>query len=277
MEARQYYRTKPRHGKGRSTSESTGGPLATQFLISTLLLAGILISSWVELPGVGRALGALGGMIRYEGESLEGVWDGMTHLLLPIFSPEEAPVHVEAPPEQPTHQTDTRIEQRLLEGLDSSSPPHDGYRPLSDTNRPLYEPQVEELPISAPISPAGEGVRISSGFGYRQSPITGEQEFHNGIDFALPVGAEVVAIQHGYVTYVGYNALSGRFMRYATVDGYLVGYAHLYDTLVEVGHEIRQGQVIALSGDSGAVSGPHLHISIWRDGELLDPAYVLGL
>lgn len=279
MEARQYYRTNRQRYARSSRNKNTRSAGSISFLISQaalsgLLLVGMLISSIVALPGAHQAWALIEHIIRYEGEPL-GVLDGLPFLSSAqneVSAPYASYPEPQAP--QHTHSPNLRIDSTILEGLrynyDTFSPTQDTTRPISDTYRTQEEPQALRPAIPPGIA------RISSGFGYRQSPITGEEEFHNGVDIALPAGSEVVAIQYGYVTYVGHNPISGNFMRYSTLDGLLVGYAHLQEVLVAVGDEIHQGQVIALSGASGAVDGAHLHVSIWRDGELLDPLYVFG-
>ena len=118
--------------------------------------------------------------------------------------------------------------------------------------------------------------RISSPFGYRTNPVTGRPEMHNGVDMAFAHGTPVVAIQDGVVTEIGYNAYSGNYLRYMTSEGLLVGYAHLYRALVQVGDFVRQGDAVALTGNSGLSTGPHLHVTIWQDGITIDPLSVFA-
>ena len=127
----------------------------------------------------------------------------------------------------------------------------------------------------APAIPPGEA-RISSPFGYRTNPITGQAEKHNGVDMAFAHGTPVVAIQDGVVTEIGYNTFSGNYVRYKTSDGLLVGYAHLYRVLVQTGDILSQGDVVALTGNSGLSTGPHLHVTIWQDGETIDPLAIFA-
>ena len=115
-----------------------------------------------------------------------------------------------------------------------------------------------------------EGI-ITSGWGERNNPITGRQEEHNGLDIAVSEGTAVLAAKSGVVTEVRDSATYGKLMKYETKDGYTILYAHLSAVLVEEGEEIRQGQVVAKSGNTGLSTGPHLHYSIWKNGELLNP------
>jgi murein DD-endopeptidase MepM/ murein hydrolase activator NlpD len=112
---------------------------------------------------------------------------------------------------------------------------------------------------------------ITSSCGERENPITGQWEIHNGLDIAAAEGTEVLAARSGVVTEVRTSATYGKLLKYETEDGYTVMYAHLSRVMVQEGEKIRQGQVVAKSGNTGISTGPHLHYSIWKDGKLLDP------
>ncbi len=86
----------------------------------------------------------------------------------------------------------------------------------------------------------------------------------------------MAAVKSGIVTEVRNSATYGKLIRYETTDGYEVLYAHLSEPLVKTGEKIKQGQIIARSGNTGLSTGPHLHYSVWKDGELLDPSGLLG-
>ena len=124
------------------------------------------------------------------------------------------------------------------------------------------------------LSPV-EGV-ITSACGERTNPILGKRELHNGLDIAVAEGTDVIAVKSGTVTEVRTSATYGKVLKYDTTDGYTVMYAHLSKVLVQKGEEIRQGQVVAKSGNTGLSTGPHLHYSLWKDEELLDPMEYLS-
>ncbi len=128
----------------------------------------------------------------------------------------------------------------------------------------MWEKKQEEW-----LSPV-EGV-ITSACGERVNPILQKQELHNGLDIAVAEGTDVVAVKSGTVTEVRTSATYGKVLKYETEDGYEVMYAHLSQVLVKKGQEIKQGQVVAKSGNTGLSTGPHLHYSLWKEGELLDP------
>lgn len=112
---------------------------------------------------------------------------------------------------------------------------------------------------------------ITSSCGTRQNPILKKQEVHNGLDIAAAEGTEVAAVRSGLVTETRTSATLGKLLKFRTADGYEVMYAHLSEILVKKGEEIRQGQAVARSGNTGLSTGPHLHYSVWKDGVLLDP------
>lgn len=112
---------------------------------------------------------------------------------------------------------------------------------------------------------------ITSACGERISPISGKKENHDGLDIAVAEGTPVAAVRSGKVTEVRTSATYGKLVKYETEDGYTVMYAHLSEVLVQEGEEVRQGQIIARSGNTGLSTGPHLHYSLWKEETLLDP------
>ena len=118
--------------------------------------------------------------------------------------------------------------------------------------------------------PPVEGI-LTSSFGARENPILHKEEFHDGLDIAVAEGTAVLAAKSGTVTEVRNSATYGKLVKYQTSDGYEVMYAHLSEVLVRKDEKIRQGQTIARSGNTGLSTGPHLHYSVWKEGELLDP------
>lgn len=120
-----------------------------------------------------------------------------------------------------------------------------------------------------------EGV-LTSACGERENPILRKQENHNGVDIAVAEGTDVLAVKSGVVTEVRTSATYGKVLTYETEDGYTVMYAHLSAVLVQEGERIRQGQVVAKSGNTGLSTGPHLHYSLWLGETLLNPAEYLS-
>jgi murein DD-endopeptidase MepM/ murein hydrolase activator NlpD len=112
---------------------------------------------------------------------------------------------------------------------------------------------------------------LSSFFGYRPDPFTGIRRFHAGIDIAVDAGSQIRAAMDGKVADVGYNANYGNYVILSHADGFQTLYGHLTSPLVAVGTTIAQGSVIALSGNTGYSTGPHLHFGIFRRSLALNP------
>lgn len=113
--------------------------------------------------------------------------------------------------------------------------------------------------------------RITSPFGQRGS------EFHNGIDLAVPIGSQVKAAAPGIVLSTYSDTRGGNQMILLHDGGWKSGYAHLSAYKAREGEYVKRGAPIALSGATGAVTGPHLHFTVTnKAGEKVDPASVLG-
>jgi murein DD-endopeptidase MepM/ murein hydrolase activator NlpD len=119
---------------------------------------------------------------------------------------------------------------------------------------------------------------ITSSFGERVNPVLNKWEFHDGIDIAANIGTEAVAMLSGVVAEVGTSPTFGNYLKYeAQKQGIAIMYAHLQKVQVKEGEEIKQGGVVALTGDTGLSTGPHLHVSIWEGGTLSDPMDAIDL
>ena len=123
---------------------------------------------------------------------------------------------------------------------------------------------------------------ISSGEGYRTHPITGKKnDYHNGIDIAVPTGTIVYAAQTGSIVEVedghskGEGTGNGNFVRINYDDGTQGVYLHLWTVSVSTGDTVSPGDIIATSDNTGSSTAAHLHYSIWRehnhDGDTEDP------
>ena len=123
-------------------------------------------------------------------------------------------------------------------------------------------------------SPIGENWRnvVTSEFGNRRDPFTGERRGHTGMDLAVPTGTSVRAALPGTVTVSTYN--QGGYGYYVMIDhgsGLSTLYGHNSQLLVRVGQTVEAGDVIALSGSTGRSTGPHLHFEVRINGERTNP------
>ena len=129
------------------------------------------------------------------------------------------------------------------------------------------------------IYPEGRPVRvgfISSPFGERIDPFTGSEEFHEGIDFAAPMGTPIRAVAAGVVTWAGPMGGYGNLVQIDHGDGYSTRYGHSEKVLVHVGETVKRGDVIALVGDTGYSTGPHVHFEVLKNGHEINPAAFIG-
>ena len=118
---------------------------------------------------------------------------------------------------------------------------------------------------------------VSSHFGYRIHPISGERSFHTGVDIALPEGTPILAGGTGIVTLSGWHGGYGYTVIIDYGDGISALYAHCSALLVTVGQTVQTGDIIALVGTTGNSTGPHLHLEIRKNGRLLNPIFfVMG-
>lgn len=136
---------------------------------------------------------------------------------------------------------------------------------------------VERGTITPPtyIKPLSGG-RLSSTFGRRKRPTAGASSYHKGIDWATPTGTSVVASCGGTVAKAGWGSGYGYVVYINHPDGKQTRYAHLSRVLVSVGQTVEQGQKIALSGNTGVSSGPHVHFEILINGSQVNPLNYLN-
>ena len=115
------------------------------------------------------------------------------------------------------------------------------------------------------------GGRLSSGFGRRSAPTKGASSYHKGIDWATPTGTAVYASCGGTVSKAGWGSGYGYVVYIEHEDGRQTRYGHLSKVLVSVGQKVKQGERIALSGNTGVTTGPHVHFEILINGVQVDP------
>jgi murein DD-endopeptidase MepM/ murein hydrolase activator NlpD len=119
--------------------------------------------------------------------------------------------------------------------------------------------------------------RLTSGYGMRDNPFTGDSEFHKGIDLAAPHGTEVFAARDGTVALVGFDPVMGKMVIINHEAGYQTIYGHLAEIHVQLNDAVRSGMIIGAVGTTGYSTGPHLHFEIRRQGSSRDPAPLLPM
>lgn len=119
--------------------------------------------------------------------------------------------------------------------------------------------------------PVASYVYVSSRFGLRVHPITGETKSHTGIDIASNQGTAVYASDGGSVTLAGWNGGYGNCIMIDHGNGYVTLYGHLSSISVSVGQTVSQGATIGAVGSTGNSTGPHLHFEVLKNGTRIDP------
>jgi murein DD-endopeptidase MepM/ murein hydrolase activator NlpD len=112
---------------------------------------------------------------------------------------------------------------------------------------------------------------LRSSFGRRTDPLSGEGSFHTGIDLTAAVGTPVHVTGDGVVESAGWSGRYGKLVEVDHGNGIVTYYAHLSQFLVVPGEEVHGGQVIALSGGTGRVTGPHMHYEVRLAGTPVNP------
>jgi murein DD-endopeptidase len=114
--------------------------------------------------------------------------------------------------------------------------------------------------------------RISSPFNLRRvNPVTHRISRHLGIDLAMPQGTPVIATSSGKIIKAQFNKIAGFYISLKNKNYYTTRYMHLKKILVKVGQKIKKGEKIALSGNTGRTTGPHLHYEIWINHRAINP------
>jgi len=118
--------------------------------------------------------------------------------------------------------------------------------------------------------------RISSPYGKRKHPMSGEIEFHTGTDISAGSGSPVRATADGIVSFSGWSGGNGYLVVLEHGHGFSTFFAHNKKNVVEVGQKVKRGDVIGYVGTTGSSTGPHVHYEIWKDGKHVNPKQYIG-
>ena len=113
---------------------------------------------------------------------------------------------------------------------------------------------------------------MSSPYGERVDPISGKKAWHEGMDFAGAKGSEVIAVANGVVVFAGYRDGYGQMVEISHGKDLRTRYGHHEEVLVHAGQSVKRGDVIALMGNSGRSTGPHVHFEVLKEGRPVNPA-----
>ena len=128
---------------------------------------------------------------------------------------------------------------------------------------------LQLLHVSLPL----QRIHVTSLFGMRHHPILHRYCMHNGVDLKAHY-ENVFSMFPGRVVSIGQNKRSGKYAVIQTA-GYSISYCHLSSVLVSKGQYVNAGEVVAVSGNTGMSTGPHLHLTAKKDGKVIDPTILL--
>ena len=132
------------------------------------------------------------------------------------------------------------------------------------------EVRMENIPAIQPV-PNKDLKRMASGYGWRVDPVYHIRRFHEGMDFSAPIGTDIFATGNGVVTYSGWRQGYGETVEIDHGFHYSTRYAHCSKRIARVGQKVKRGDVIALVGNTGKSTGPHLHYEVHYNNRPVDP------
>jgi murein DD-endopeptidase MepM/ murein hydrolase activator NlpD len=136
------------------------------------------------------------------------------------------------------------------------------------TQKDIYVATPEGYPVSG---------RITSGYGERSDPMSGEPAFHSGIDLSCSYGSEIRATADGVVSHSGWKSGCGNTVVLEHGCGFSTIYAHNKMNAVKVGALVHRGDIIGYVGSTGKSTGPHVHYEVWKDRKSINPySYLIG-
>ena len=145
-----------------------------------------------------------------------------------------------------------------------------------------FEQLIKQLEQKKNLLAATPSIRpvngwITSGFGSRVSPFTGQNEFHSGLDISNAPGTKIIAPANGRISVAAEKLYIGNLLVIDHDHGRVTQYGHLKEILVTPGQEVKRGDVIGLVGNTGRSTGPHLHYEVLINGTPVNPLkYILN-
>ena len=138
----------------------------------------------------------------------------------------------------------------------------------------LLETLLMNRKLQLEVKPSGKPVKrgwITSRFGARIDPFTGKKKFHHGVDFTGRIGTQIYSAASGLITFSGIKSGYGNVVDVKHGNGFVTRYSHNKKNLVKVGQTVTKGQAIALLGNTGRSTGPHVHFEVRKDGKAINP------
>ena len=132
------------------------------------------------------------------------------------------------------------------------------------------ETKLKHVPAIQPVLNK-DLTRVASGYGRRIDPVYRTPKMHHGMDFTAPIGTDIYATGNGKVTFAGWKQGYGNTLIIDHGFGYETLYAHCSKLLAKVGQKVTRGEVVALVGNSGKSTGPHLHYEVHYKEKPVNP------
>lgn len=132
---------------------------------------------------------------------------------------------------------------------------------------------LQQIPSGSPLPELN--IKVTSGFGRRQHPVLGEVLAHNGLDIRAPIGSKVQATANGYISVAESQNGYGNVVKIEHAFGFQTVFAHLDQILVKPGDLVKQGTIVATSGNTGRSTGPHLHYEVRFKNTPLDSSHFI--
>ncbi len=166
---------------------------------------------------------------------------------------------------------DGKREQSQLVGVRLRSDGKDYYAIRAEDGK-FYDRSGTGLAKGFLRFPTAKQFRVSSNFNPRRlNPVTGRVAPHRGVDFAMPQGTPVLAVGDGEVVMAKRSGAAGYYVAIRHGRTYTTRYMHLRKLLVKPGQKVKRGDRIALSGNTGRSTGPHLHYEVWINQQAVNP------
>ncbi|EPQ9802471.1 murein DD-endopeptidase MepM [Cronobacter sakazakii] len=166
---------------------------------------------------------------------------------------------------------DGKREQSQLLGVRLRSSGKDYYAIRAEDGK-FYDRNGSGLAKGFMRFPTSRQFRVSSNFNPRRlNPVTGRVAPHKGVDFAMPQGTPVLAVGDGEMVMAKRSGAAGYYVAIRHGRTYTTRYMHLKKLLVKPGQKVKRGDRIALSGNTGRSTGPHLHYEIWINQQAVNP------
>ncbi|MEM1483356.1 M23 family metallopeptidase [Oscillospiraceae bacterium PP1C4] len=134
----------------------------------------------------------------------------------------------------------------------------------------VFSPMILSIRLETPTSG-----KVTSGFGYREHPLTESDDFHRGVDIAAVAGSGIYAPLPGRVSEVDSSAIYGNYITLDHGNGLMTTYCHCDTIVAGIGANLRKGELLATVGSTGISTGPHVHLEISKNGTYFNPAWVL--